>query len=596
MLGLARASHALRAASLRSFRPSKASPLGRSLVPQHRRNSTEAPPSPPSLFDSRADHVRVVPYGGGDIVAGIIAHQVGLNQFMFRHASQRTRLLALPAEDWTVTVPSALRKILTYKVDPAQDLLVVVTEPERHEPVCVVNLLSMSSGAPHPSAVVPTLTIPSEDPWPDDISISGSSLAIRADGTELQSTVAAWNWKQGVELYSATHIHCLALTLLDEGHLLLAHLIEPFDEGRFSAMTVLPLSADASVARAWQFQLPALRGPGMRNLTLASQPTISAPDADRVLLLQMNFFVGEDFKHHPAPIVTLTSALHAHIAAHPAGGVFAWAAWAPAAARIFVPEFCHDDEAGQPYVYGTRIIRYRPLAREMQAAMRGRSRVPPHLRRETCAGAVEILDFGAGALADAARAGAPERAPWAQAADPEWAYCPDPAEGDSAVRAALPLPPFVGHDYFGAGDGAVATGLAYRSRVRALGLDRHCADVARAADVDYRVHRPLLGKLLYRRAREEAARAEMEGVPPPADGDDDADPFATARVIELGAQDMLDGKRERGMGRLWRAFDKAFVTEESLLFVRHSWFTHSKFSDRDRQECLILDLTDKDVF
>lgn len=89
---------------------------------------TETTSSVPTLFECRARPVRIIPYGGGDIAAGIMAHQCGNNQLMFRHASSRTTLLDLPKQDWQIVVPGSW--MLTYKIDPLQDLLVIVSKTD----------------------------------------------------------------------------------------------------------------------------------------------------------------------------------------------------------------------------------------------------------------------------------------------------------------------------------------------------------------------------------------------------------------------------------------------------------------------------------
>lgn len=136
---------------------------------------------------------------------------------MFRHASSRTRQLDLPVEDWQVAVPGS--RMLTYKIDPVQDLLVVMSEvdiaddlydpvyvfaisPVTHlwSPRCELNLLTMSSGQPHPAATVPTLRISSNEAWPDNVVINGSLVCLQF-GKKANSRIVIWNWKTGIEVY-----------------------------------------------------------------------------------------------------------------------------------------------------------------------------------------------------------------------------------------------------------------------------------------------------------------------------------------------------------------------------------------------------------
>ncbi|GJE87916.1 hypothetical protein PsYK624_039990 [Phanerochaete sordida] len=502
MFGLAGARHALRAVCGRPSLTYTLRPIAHSFTLQQRANATLTSRSFPSLFESRAGPVRVLPFEGGDTVAGIMAHNISKNEFMFRHASQRTADLNLPAHDWQISID---KEILMYKIDPTQDLLVVAVRPDgqdRH--TCFLQLLSMSTGRPHPLAAVSTLSVLAADPFPEQISISGSSVGVMTSMTKNEQNLNVWNWKSGLSLLDVPANQHLSFSLIDETHLLVG-LLAPTFKGRYSALRVFTLEESGEGFQHRTLILPGLRDSVVNKINIVSQPTISAPDADRIISLQLDFYLnGDPSERRGLRIVTLLSVLEAYIEALDPQDACPWAAWAPHT-RMFPPEYHEDDEPGGPYTYGTRFVRYDLLDAEVRAAETENLDLPSRLRLHAYPGAVEIIDFDV-TPDECARAEEEGTAvlPWRQgAADegPEDAT-PDLVEGDTYVVAPTTLPPDIAHACFVDEDAAVPTGLPYRRRVRALGpgFDRNYADGARvpALAAPLQFYRPEILRQVYR--------------------------------------------------------------------------------------------------
>ncbi|KAH9946939.1 hypothetical protein B0H21DRAFT_740933 [Amylocystis lapponica] len=283
------------------------------------------------------------------------------------------RLIQLPSRTkrkeerrWSIDTAALGFSVEKIAMDPSQDLLVVVNEAGESE--APIHLLTLASGAPHPSAALAVLRSaePADNASIREIRIHGDAVGWMVFAGEDEgdfSSVQLWNWKTG-DLVWNTRVEYpeplpLAFTFLDDTHLVLSYdcrlVVHAFDAHAAS------VSASASVPLV-SLDLPPLldEDDNVEVLSVAFEPPagnpthpartpgtpFARPAASALLLVCITLQSTADRAARFLLFVP-THALRTRLLdapADPKAHSVPWARWGPQSTRLLEVPYGHSSE------------------------------------------------------------------------------------------------------------------------------------------------------------------------------------------------------------------------------------------------------------
>ncbi|TFK46954.1 hypothetical protein OE88DRAFT_1648172 [Heliocybe sulcata] len=161
-----------------------------------------------------------------DLQGGVFARTDGPSSLVLNQLPGHAR--GLPAKEWRIQ--DVGRHIRHVKIDPSQDMLVLVEHPEER---CILHLRTMSTGDRHPLVSNPDIVVSLEDHDPEDrcaytVVICDDTLALMflsfppldihedPNNASWGSDIFVWNWKTSgmiadrplIEVYDISNLPC----------------------------------------------------------------------------------------------------------------------------------------------------------------------------------------------------------------------------------------------------------------------------------------------------------------------------------------------------------------------------------------------------
>ncbi|GJE87919.1 F-box protein [Phanerochaete sordida] len=359
-----------------------------------------------SARKSNSSSVRIEDGPAWELAGGVLAQSIGTKALRFKRTGSRSR--GIEESTWDVDYGFNIRD---FTMDPGQDLLVALCEPQNADDSYMLNLLSMSNHKHHPLAHNPVLLLPFSQADDFEIRINGSYVgllvmhALGGAGMDLWSPVMIWNWKTGIKVLAFQnqadeHEYVCSFVFLSDRYVVLAHMTPPLENG---ALTVIELSDEpedqedlpewATTHPRWTFLLPPCQtessaiesmellcdpGPQWQPNTqpiptskaqpetseaepragsqTSTQPPFFLARDDRMIILMMTVMDERSPLLDPYTIRFSISSAHLLAYVRGAAGAFTlrWADWGPESCRAEPQNFIWDG-SWPCCVYGTRI-------------------------------------------------------------------------------------------------------------------------------------------------------------------------------------------------------------------------------------------------
>ncbi|CCM05194.1 uncharacterized protein FIBRA_07403 [Fibroporia radiculosa] len=311
-----------------------------------------------------------------ELYGGVLSQARRADVLSFRRLPSALR--GIDEHEWAVQVDFPIRD---FGIDPSQDLLVALEQPQPFSETIHVHLRTLSTGTPHPAGPSTALlvhTTNSSDHYA--IQISGDFLGILFIGHEqFPDDCLIWNWKTGTLLQWITGREIGSISFLSDRHIILGVIDRLSNNTRQTVasepeLVVIdflqphPEKIDIwDMAFACTFHYPRL---APRALPLAfsirSDPAPLWPSRDSQVpfytartdrLLVLTFWVAEADQIRTILLFTLASTILSHVNAvqDMARQRFSWEQWGPEGSCMMSNLFGHSS-VWVCYVFGTRFV------------------------------------------------------------------------------------------------------------------------------------------------------------------------------------------------------------------------------------------------